>query len=82
MEMINKTHKNVEELNDNDWSEIAQKLSLTPQQTYWKAKRLQKDLKDQAPNDIKASKKEMITKALAELPEQRGSKKDIFTMIE
>jgi uncharacterized FlgJ-related protein len=40
MEMINKKEKNVKELTDTDWSEIAQKFNLVPQQVFWKAKRL------------------------------------------
>ncbi len=43
MELINKANKRTEDFNDKDWSEIAQNLNLTPQQIFWKAKRLQKD---------------------------------------
>lgn len=68
MDLISKTKKNVQDFNDKEWSEIAQKFDAVPQQIYWKVKRLSKDHAVEQPVDAKASKKDMITRALMSLP--------------
>lgn len=69
LRLINLKKKKIAEMNDNDWSEIAQKLNVCPQQLYWKAQRLKREeVKEDTPGDNKTSKKDMIMKALSELP--------------
>ncbi len=43
LEILKLKQKSLQDLSDIDWSEIAQKFNLVPQQIYWKAKRLQKE---------------------------------------
>eukprot|EP00347_Sterkiella_histriomuscorum_P003164 403365347 len=86
-EYINQTNKSISDLNDADLSELAQKMNMPPQQIYMKARRFQKEEKkretqSQMSQDFKAPKRDIITRALQDLPNQRGTKKDILRKIE
>ena len=72
LELIALKKKQVCEFKDNDWSEIASKLSLGAGQAFWKAKRLLKSdkkvVQDKSDtSNVKVSRREMIARALTEL---------------
>lgn len=80
-------NKDIHELSDADWSELALIFNITIQQVLTKTKKLMKEEEkreqcEPEKLDSKISRRQMITKALADLPDQRGTKKEIFTRIE